>query len=119
MRVFLAMCLLMTCGSAVLGSGWRQKEFLITFWCPPPATDEALARVAAENFTMTWTDEAGLDTAARHGLKSMLTSGLLAPETLDEFDRDTCKWVRYPGSGDGCTARLAAGDGRLFRIGHR
>ena len=26
-------------------SCWTQKEFLITFWCSPPATDEALARV--------------------------------------------------------------------------
>jgi hypothetical protein len=46
--------------------GWTQKEFLITFWCPPPATDENLARVAAEGYNLTWTPVEGLDVAARH-----------------------------------------------------
>lgn len=63
---------------------WKQKEFLITFWCPPPATDEALARVAAEGFNLTWTPPEGLDVAARHGLRSMLQSPLLQPEVLDD-----------------------------------
>jgi len=63
---------------------WRQKQFLITFWCPPPATDEALARVAAEGFNLTWTPPDGLDAAARHGLRSMLQSPLLQPEVLDD-----------------------------------
>lgn len=66
------------------GSGhWEQQQFLITFWCPPPATDEALARVAAEGFNLTWTPENGLDVAARHGLRAMLQSELLSPEVLD------------------------------------
>ena len=38
---------------------WTQKEFIITFWCPPPATDEALAAVAAEGFNLTWTPVEG------------------------------------------------------------
>jgi len=63
---------------------WKQKDFIITFWCPPPATDEALAAVAAEGFNLTWTPEEGLDVAARHGLRAMLTSNLLVPETLDD-----------------------------------
>ena len=63
---------------------WKQKQFLVTFWCPPPATDEALARVAAEGFNLTWTPPEGLDVAARHGLRSMLQSPLLQPEVLDD-----------------------------------
>ncbi len=63
---------------------WTQKDFLITFWCPPPATDENLANVAKEGFNLTWTPAAGLDAAARHGLRAMLTSELLKPETLDD-----------------------------------
>lgn len=63
---------------------WTQKDFIITFWCPPPATDENLARVAKEGFNLTWTPVEGLDVAAKHGLRSMLTSGLLKPETLDD-----------------------------------
>lgn len=67
-----------------LGEHWRQKQFIITFWSPPPATDEALARVAAEGFTMTWVPVEGLDVAARHHLRAMLTSDLLRPEALDD-----------------------------------
>lgn len=63
---------------------WMQKDFLITFWCPPPATDENLIAVAAEGFNLTWTPEEGLDVATRHGLRAMLTSDLLKPETLDD-----------------------------------
>ncbi len=66
------------------GEGWRQKEFMITFWCPPPATDENLARVAAEGFNLTWTPVEGLDVAAKHGLRAMLQSELLNPATLDD-----------------------------------
>lgn len=70
--------------SPATAAGWAQKQFLITFWCPPPATDENLARVAAEGFNLTWAPEEGLDVAARHGLRVMLTSDLLSPATLDD-----------------------------------
>ncbi|MBN1442182.1 MAG: hypothetical protein JXA90_05700, partial [Planctomycetes bacterium] len=68
-------------------TGWKQKEFIVTFWCPPPATDEALARVAAEHYNLTWVPVEGLDAAAKHGLRAMLTSSLLNPATLDDADR--------------------------------
>ena len=64
-------------------SHWMQKDFLITFWCPPPATEENLARVAKEGFNLTWVPAEGLEAAARHGLRAMLTSDLLNPATLD------------------------------------
>lgn len=63
---------------------WHQKEFIITFWCPPPATDEALARVEAEGFNLTWVPAEGLDAAERHHLRAMLTSELLNPAVLDD-----------------------------------
>jgi hypothetical protein len=63
---------------------WTQKQFIVTFWCPPPATDEALAHVAAEGFNLTWTPPEGLDVAARHHLRAMLQSPLLRPEVLDD-----------------------------------
>lgn len=63
---------------------WKQDRFLITFWCAPPATDEALARVAAEGFNLTWTPPEGLDVAARHHLRAMLQSPLLAPGVLED-----------------------------------
>ncbi len=64
--------------------GWTQNQFLVTFWSPPPATDENLARVAAGGFNLTWTPVEGLEVAARHGLRAMLTSDLLKPATLDD-----------------------------------
>ncbi|MEO6036102.1 MAG: hypothetical protein ABIQ35_12675 [Verrucomicrobiota bacterium] len=73
-----------TLGERVLAAErWKQKEFFITFWSPPPATDEALSTVAAEGFNFTWTPAEGLDVAARHGLRAMLMSELLKPETLE------------------------------------
>ena len=72
-----------------LAGRWTQTDFLITFWCPPPATDEQLAAVAAEGFNLTWTPAEGLDVAARHGLRAMLTSDLLKPETLDDAAKRT------------------------------
>ena len=63
---------------------WTQKQFIITFWCPPPATDHALAAVAAEHYNLTWVPADGLDVAAKHKLRAMLTSGLLNPATLDD-----------------------------------
>ena len=70
--------------AAARSSSWRQKEFLITFWCPPPADDKALAAVAAEHYNLTWTAEPGSTWSPRHGLRAMLTSDLLNPATLDD-----------------------------------
>ncbi len=70
--------------SPATGARWTQKQFIITFWCPPPATDEALARVAAEGFNLTWTPPEGLDAAARHHLRAMLQSPLLQTAVLDD-----------------------------------
>ncbi|HEX5218901.1 MAG TPA: hypothetical protein VFZ59_04990 [Verrucomicrobiae bacterium] len=40
--------------------------------------------MAQEGFNLTWTPVEGLDVAARHGLRAMLTSELLKPETLSD-----------------------------------
>jgi hypothetical protein len=61
---------------------WKQKNFMITFWCPPPADKEILSRVAKEGFNLTWTDEHGLDVAHDQGLKAMLQDDLITPRTL-------------------------------------
>ena len=71
--------------AAPKGGGWKQKQFIITFWFPPPATDEALARVAAEGFNLTWAmTEKDLDVAARNHLRVLLVSDLLKPAVLDD-----------------------------------
>src|ERR1019366_1067227 len=70
--------------ASATAAGWEQKQFIITFWSPPPATDENLARVATEGFNLTWTSEEGLDVAARHGLHVMLTNNLLNRSVLSD-----------------------------------
>jgi len=77
-------------GEPAKNEGWTQKQFIITFWCPPPAMDQALAAVAAEHYNLTWVPVDGLEVAAKHKLRAMLTSDLLNPATLD----DTAKRAR-------------------------
>ena len=85
MKIGMALAALMLFVSCAQAAGtWRLDHLMTTFWCPPPATDEALAAVAAEHYTMTWVPESGLDGAARHGLRAMLQDGLLSPATLDD-----------------------------------
>jgi hypothetical protein len=50
--------LITVCNSAF---AWKQEQFLITFWCPPPATDENLARAASEGYNLTSAPVEGLD----------------------------------------------------------
>lgn len=64
-------------------SGWKQKHFIITFWVAPPATDEALAAVAAEHYNLIAVPVDGLEKVAKHGLRAMLISDLLDPAVLD------------------------------------
>jgi hypothetical protein len=64
--------------------GWTQNQFITTFWCPPPGTDEALGRVAREGFNLTWVPREGLDMAQKHHLRAMLTSELLTPAVLEQ-----------------------------------
>jgi hypothetical protein len=71
-------------GQAMGDTLWRQKEFLITFWNPPPAQDRTLAAIKAEHYNLTWVPVEGLDVAARHGLRAMLTSDLLNPANLED-----------------------------------
>jgi hypothetical protein len=61
----LAFCCLTAVPARLAAESSKQKEFIVTFWCPPPATDEQLARGAAEGFNLTWTPEKGPEVAAK------------------------------------------------------
>lgn len=78
-----ALCSLAAVPARLAAKSWKQKEFSITFWCPPPATDEHLTRVVAEGFNLTSTPEKGLEVTARHGPRATLMSEWLTPEMLD------------------------------------
>lgn len=71
-------------GVCIPASAWKQDDFIITFWCPPPATDENLVRAASEGYNLTSAPVDGLDVAARHKLRVWLQDGLLVPSSLDD-----------------------------------
>ena len=66
---------------------WLDKNFIVTYWCDPPATDENLARVEAEGFNLTSCPEEGLDVVAKHRLHALLKSPLLVPDALEDSSR--------------------------------
>jgi len=82
--LLILVCMLSLAGFAQAAQPWKQDRIIVTFWLPPPVTDEALARVAAEHYTMTWASVDGLDVVARNGLRVMLQDGLLSPASLDD-----------------------------------
>ncbi|MHB9035876.1 MAG: hypothetical protein ACYC64_04355 [Armatimonadota bacterium] len=77
-------------------NGWKQKDFIITMWCPPPATDENLDVLVHDGYNLTNVSLEGdqqvsqseslkrLDLADRHGIKSFFSSPLLHPSVLDD-----------------------------------
>jgi hypothetical protein len=69
--------------SYVEASVWKQNKFIITFWSPPPITNEALSAAAKEGFNLTGTLEYGLDTVRGQGIMAMLQGDLLSPRILD------------------------------------
>ncbi len=70
--------------SLVYASEWKQDEFIITFWCPPPTTKQRLSLVAKQGFNLTWTYEDGLSVIRDQGLKAILQDNLLTTSTLDD-----------------------------------
>ena len=86
--ILLVVALLMVAGVVGAAPGrWRPKQVIVTFWCPPPATDAVLAQVAREGYNWTWVGASELDAAQRHGLRAMLSDGLLSPASLDNADQ--------------------------------
>jgi hypothetical protein len=84
--VLICVCAALDCADAASRS-WSLDRIIVTFWNAPPPTDEALAAVAAEHYTMMWVPENALDAMGRHGLRAMLMDGLLNPATLDDPDQ--------------------------------
>ena len=71
------------------GSGsWQIGTPIATYWAGPSLTDTVAEQMVEGGFNLVWCgSEKELDVAGRHGLRGMLTSGLLAPASLDDPDR--------------------------------
>lgn len=67
---------------------WRIGTPIATYWAGPSLTDTVAEQMVEGGFNLTWcSSEKELDVAGRHGLRGMLTSGLLAPASLDDSKR--------------------------------
>lgn len=82
-----------------------QKEFLISYCCSAPPTEESISRANKEHFNLipAWIET--LDFAEKHGIKVMLEHGLLHPETaysaakLKQLDELVDKVKNHPALG--------------------
>jgi hypothetical protein len=87
--------LLVVCGG-IAQAKWQQKEFIVTMWCPPPATEENMAILARDHYTLTGVGTEGdrmnsganlvaqLDIAQKHGIKALVFNPLLHFSSLDD-----------------------------------
>jgi len=81
------------CCSIVEAKGWKQKDFIVTMWCSPPATDENTQILARDGYNLTNAlfvsgDDTItlLDLAQKNGIKSLFHDVLFKPDTLDDPD---------------------------------
>jgi hypothetical protein len=76
-------------GARPTGSGsWQIGTPIATYWAGPSLTDAVAEQMVEGGFNLVWCgSEKQLDVAGRHGLRGMLTNGLLAPASLDDPKR--------------------------------
>ena len=64
---------------------WQVGTPIATYWAGPALTDAVAQQMVEGGFNLVWCrSEKELDVASGHGLRGLLTSGLLRPESLDD-----------------------------------
>ncbi len=67
---------------------WQVGTPIATYWAGPALTDAVARQIVEGGFNLVWCrSEKELDVAGRHGLRGLLTNGLLKPESLDDPKR--------------------------------
>jgi len=67
---------------------WQVGTPVVTYWAGPPLTDTVAQQMVEGGFNVAWCgSEKELDVAGRHGLRGLLTDGLLSPASLDDAKR--------------------------------
>jgi len=67
---------------------WQIGTPITTYWAGPSLTDTVAEQMVEGGFNLVWcSSEKELDVAGRHGLRGLLTDGLLAPASLDDPKR--------------------------------
>ncbi len=96
-KVVLVLCLCSFTGAPWLhgaqaepaaSSSWQVGTPIVTYWAGPSLTDAVAQQMVEGGFNLVWCgSEKELDVAHRHGLRGLLTDGLLAPASLDDPQR--------------------------------
>jgi hypothetical protein len=67
---------------------WQIGTPIATYWAGPSLTDTVAEQMVEGGFNLVWCgSEKELDVAGRHGLRGLLTNGLLVPASLDDPSR--------------------------------
>lgn len=67
------------------GGSWQVGMPIATYWAGPALTDAVARQMVEGGFNLVWcANEQELDVAHRHGLRALLTNGLLTPASLDD-----------------------------------
>jgi len=67
------------------GGFWQVGTPIATYWAGPALTDAVAQQMVEGGFNLVWcANEQELDVAHRHGLRALLTNGLLTPASLDD-----------------------------------
>jgi hypothetical protein len=75
-------------GEPAAAVSWQLGTPIVTYWCGPSLTDAVAQQMAEGGFNLVWCgSEQELDVAHRHGLRGLLTDGLLTPASLDDPQR--------------------------------
>ena len=62
---------------------WHVGTPIVTYWAGPSMTDAVAQQMADGGWNLVWCSEKELDVAQRHGLRAMLSEGLVSPASLD------------------------------------
>ncbi|MDR3687757.1 MAG: hypothetical protein P4L46_00140 [Fimbriimonas sp.] len=79
-----ALSVTVTAGARAYDSNWQIGTPIATYWSGPALKDAMALQYKAGGFNLVWCEEKELATAQKHGLRTMLQSSLLTPETLDD-----------------------------------
>ena len=86
--LMLVLCALSSSPAADQAALWKIDTPIVAYWAGPPMTDATAQQMAEGGWNLVWcANGQELDTAHRHGLRGLLTDGLLTPATLDDPER--------------------------------
>lgn len=63
---------------------WKVGAPIVSYWASPPMSDALAEQMVVGGFNLLWCSEKELDLVARHGVRGILSDGLLVPASLEQ-----------------------------------